>query len=125
MPTIEITSRVTRRSLMNRSKDELATRVLELMDEAVRVRQALEQTRLKLDAARQTLAEIGDGQGYASCECIDMARDALAASDPCTVLPLETQAASLEISGLIEQVAAAAVSPPARASSLPAVGSFG
>ncbi|CAO4181424.1 hypothetical protein EEDFHM_03919 [Methylorubrum populi] len=32
MPPIEITSRVTRRSLMNRTKDELATRVLELMD---------------------------------------------------------------------------------------------
>ncbi|KQP90787.1 hypothetical protein [Methylobacterium sp. Leaf117] len=32
MPVFEVTSRVTRRSLMHRTKDELALRVLELMD---------------------------------------------------------------------------------------------
>lgn len=32
MPVFEVTSRVTRRSLMHRTKDELASRVLELMD---------------------------------------------------------------------------------------------
>lgn len=32
MPVFEVTSRVTRRSLMKRTKDELASRVLELMD---------------------------------------------------------------------------------------------
>ncbi len=38
MPVFEVTSRVTRRSLMNRTKDELASRVLELMDELDRER---------------------------------------------------------------------------------------
>lgn len=52
MATIEITSRVTRRSLMNRSRDELATRVLELMEEVGRVREALERAEARaFDAA--------------------------------------------------------------------------
>ncbi|MHC2003020.1 hypothetical protein ACYQR9_21665 [Methylobacterium sp. CM6241] len=38
MPVFECTSRVTRRSLMNKSKDELATRVMELMEEIGTVR---------------------------------------------------------------------------------------
>lgn len=38
MPVFEVTSGVTRRSLMNRTKDELASRVLELMDEVDRER---------------------------------------------------------------------------------------
>ncbi|TXN21799.1 hypothetical protein [Methylobacterium sp. WL19] len=38
MPVFECTSRVTRRSLMNQTKDELATRVLELMEEIGTVR---------------------------------------------------------------------------------------
>lgn len=42
MPVFECTSRVTRRSLMNKTKDELATRVLELMEEIGTVRDRLE-----------------------------------------------------------------------------------
>lgn len=48
MSVIEFHSRVTRRSLMNRSKDELASRVLELMD-------LLDRERARTKAAEEAL----------------------------------------------------------------------
>lgn len=45
MPVFEVTSRVTRRSLMNCTKDELASRVLELMDLLDRERTRLDEVK--------------------------------------------------------------------------------
>lgn len=66
MSVFEVTSRVTRRSLMNRSKDELASRVLELMD-------LLDQERARMDGVRGEVRLLaypyGNGRfGRASCE---------------------------------------------------------
>lgn len=61
MTTIEITSRVTRRSLMGRSKDVLATRVLELMDELAGVRRALERAEARAATAEAAIAQVNAG----------------------------------------------------------------
>lgn len=54
MAVFEVTSRVTRRSLMNKSKDQLASRVLELMDllDRERARRESEVAALQADKAR-------------------------------------------------------------------------
>ena len=57
MAVFECTSRVTRRSLMNRSKADLVDRILELMDEVGRVRDRLE--RLEADRRDESLRRIG------------------------------------------------------------------
>ena len=61
MAVFECTSRVTRRSLMNKTKDELATRVLELMEEIGTVRDRLE--KVEADRRDEGLRRIGQ-TGY-------------------------------------------------------------
>ncbi|MEH3065297.1 MAG: hypothetical protein PGN33_21970 [Methylobacterium radiotolerans] len=115
MPTIEITSRVTRRSLMGRSKDVLATRVLELMDELASVRNRMERAEIEArdERARREIIEADAAAAKAwarhGAEKADRARQAD------------------ELTRMIQQVAAAAVSPPARTrdADLPAVWSAG
>lgn len=57
MPVFECTSRVIRRSLMNQTKDELATRVLELMEEigTIRDRMAKVEARCEVAVEREGL----------------------------------------------------------------------
>lgn len=85
MPTIEITSRVTRRSLMNRTKDELATRVLELMDEVAAVRDRLARTQVDLNSAqtRNVSQRLYDDAAGAAFEELRAAAKAALGEIPC------------------------------------------
>lgn len=66
MPVFEVTSGVTRRSLMNRTKDVLASRVLELMDELDRERARLDEVKVEV---RLLAYPYGNGRfGRASIE---------------------------------------------------------
>lgn len=187
MPTIELTGRVTKRSLMKRSKDVLAERVLYLMSELASVSDRLERTQVDLNSAQtrnvsQRLYDDAAGKAFEELraaakaalgeipcgpEWLERLRSAVAATgyrhteasvrgrmdslaqayfekvirerDEAVAKVAMAEAAIAQVNAgnevlsrqadeviaLIEQVAAAAVSPPARASSLPAVGSFG
>ncbi len=66
MSVIEFTSRVTRRSLMNRSKDELASRVLELMNLLDRQRARQEATEARAKVTEDALVGLPPPTGRSS-----------------------------------------------------------
>lgn len=85
MATIEIHSRVTRRSLMNRTKDELASRVLELLDALDRERALRKGGDDDLELVRTELNRATDEAAYARCAdgCQDRAAGELECADLC------------------------------------------
>jgi hypothetical protein len=77
MPVFECTSRVSRRSLMNQTKDELATRVLELMEEIGTVRDRMEKVESRAAGAKAWArhgAEMVDGERQAEAMLAAIAR---------------------------------------------------